>query len=59
MPSDKSIVAGLAVIESDKSKVLGVRVGKHSVEPGLLVPKAGMFALTYGRINARWETNTL
>lgn len=44
MPSDKSIAAGLAVIGNDKSKILGLRVGKHNVEPGLLIPKAGMLA---------------
>lgn len=41
MPSNESVKAGLALIENDKSKVLGVTTGKHVVEPGLYIPRAG------------------
>ncbi|KAJ5921252.1 protease inhibitor (Tfs1) [Penicillium verhagenii] len=41
MPSQKSIQAGLSLIESDKSKLLGLSVGKHgNVEPGVYIPRA-------------------
>lgn len=40
MPSNESVKSGLAVAE-DKSKVLGLSVGKHTVEPGLYIPRAG------------------
>ncbi|CAM1508827.1 Fc.00g025660.m01.CDS01 [Cosmosporella sp. VM-42] len=40
MPSNESIQVGLTSIEKDKSKVLGVTIGKHTVEPGLYIPKA-------------------
>ncbi|KJZ77692.1 hypothetical protein HIM_02869 [Hirsutella minnesotensis 3608] len=40
MPSNKSVQTGLALIEGDKSKVLGLTVGKHTVEPGQYIPRA-------------------
>ncbi|KAI1474582.1 hypothetical protein K445DRAFT_320280 [Daldinia sp. EC12] len=41
MPTSNSIKAALSLIESDKSKVLGLSIGKHaSIEPGLHIPKA-------------------
>ncbi|KAJ6442174.1 protease inhibitor (Tfs1) [Purpureocillium lavendulum] len=39
MPSNESVKAGLAVAE-DKAKLLGLTVGKHTVEPGLYIPRA-------------------
>jgi hypothetical protein len=41
MPSSESMERALALIDNDKSKVLGVAVGKHDIEPGQYVPKAG------------------
>lgn len=42
MPSQKSIATGLKLIESDKSKLLGLKVGSHeNVEPGQYIPRAG------------------
>ncbi|GJN82013.1 protease inhibitor (Tfs1) [Purpureocillium lilacinum] len=38
MPSNESVKSGLAVAE-DKSKLLGLTVGKHTVEPGLYIPR--------------------
>ncbi|KAI1660671.1 putative protease inhibitor [Daldinia decipiens] len=41
MPSNNSVKTALSLIDSDKSKVLGLSVGKHvNVEPGLYIPKA-------------------
>ncbi|KAJ5619064.1 protease inhibitor (Tfs1) [Penicillium lagena] len=41
MPSEKSVKAALALIENDKSKLLGLKVGQHaSVEPGQYIPRA-------------------
>jgi hypothetical protein len=41
MPSSKSAEKALELISHDKSKVLGLTVGKHNVTPGQHVPKAG------------------
>jgi len=41
MPSNRSVKQGLALIESDPSKVLGLVVGKHEPKPGAFIPKAG------------------
>lgn len=46
MPSNKSATAALSAIETDKSKILGVKVGKHVVEPGLFIPRAGTLFYT-------------
>lgn len=49
MPSEKSIKAGLALIEADHTKILGLTVGNHeSVQPGQYIPKAGMCSPCYG-----------
>ncbi|KAJ5523511.1 Phosphatidylethanolamine-binding protein PEBP [Penicillium frequentans] len=41
MPSEKSIQAGLSLIESDKSKVLKLTIGSHeNIEPGVYIPRA-------------------
>ncbi|KAI0161904.1 putative protease inhibitor [Hypoxylon sp. FL1284] len=41
MPVPSSTKAALSQIEQDKSKILGMTVGKHAnVEPGLYIPKA-------------------
>ncbi|KAI1208350.1 putative protease inhibitor [Annulohypoxylon truncatum] len=41
MPSQKSVKAALSLIENDKSKVLGVSVGKvANIQPGQYIPKA-------------------
>jgi len=40
-PANASVKRNLALIESDPSKVLGVTVGKHTVTPGLYIPRAG------------------
>ncbi|KAL3417221.1 phosphatidylethanolamine-binding protein [Phlyctema vagabunda] len=40
MPSSKIIKSGLALLESDSSKLLGVQVGEHVVTPGLYIPKS-------------------
>ncbi|KAI2466777.1 putative protease inhibitor [Annulohypoxylon bovei var. microspora] len=41
MPSNSSIKAGLSLIENDKSKILGLAVGKLAdVQPGQYIPKA-------------------
>lgn len=42
MPTSKSANAALSLIKDDKSKVLGLTVGKHAnVQPGDYIPKAG------------------
>lgn len=41
MPANETVKNGLALIEGDKSKVLGLKVGKHTVEPGVYIPRAG------------------
>ena len=41
MPSSKSVEIALELISNDKSKILGLTVGKHNVTPGQQVPKAG------------------
>jgi hypothetical protein len=41
MPSSQSAEKALKLISNDKSKVLGLTVGKHHVTPGQHVPKAG------------------
>ncbi|KAI1470556.1 putative protease inhibitor [Daldinia caldariorum] len=41
MPTNNSVKAALSLIENDKSKILGLSVGKHvNIEPGLHIPKA-------------------
>ncbi|KAI1074557.1 putative protease inhibitor [Whalleya microplaca] len=41
MPSNNSVKAALSLIETDKSKVLGLTVGKHiNVSPGSYIPRA-------------------
>ncbi|KAJ5626831.1 Phosphatidylethanolamine-binding protein PEBP [Penicillium herquei] len=41
MPSEKSIQAGLSLIDSDKSKILGLTMGAHeNIQPGLYIPRA-------------------
>jgi len=40
MPANASIKKGLTLIESDPSKILGLTVGKHTVTPGLYIPRA-------------------
>ncbi|KAL1882353.1 hypothetical protein VTK73DRAFT_1912 [Phialemonium thermophilum] len=40
MPLPDSVKAALALIEKDKSKVLGLTIGDHKVEPGIYVPRA-------------------
>ncbi|KAJ9138089.1 hypothetical protein NKR23_g8672 [Pleurostoma richardsiae] len=40
MLSSELVPAGLALIEKDKSKVLGLTVGSQKVEPGLYIPRA-------------------
>lgn len=40
MPVNKSVTAALALIQNDQSKVLGVKIGDHDVEPGKYIPKA-------------------
>ncbi|KAM4064343.1 phosphatidylethanolamine-binding protein [Hirsutella rhossiliensis] len=41
MPSNNSVPTGLALLKvGDKSKVLGLTIGSHAVEPGLYVPRA-------------------
>ncbi|KAI0593036.1 putative protease inhibitor, partial [Biscogniauxia sp. FL1348] len=41
MPANHSVKAALSLIETDKSKVLGLTVGKHAdVQPGQYIPKA-------------------
>ncbi|KAI8956639.1 putative protease inhibitor [Daldinia sp. FL1419] len=41
MPVNNSVKTAMSLIEKDKSKVLGLSVGKHTnVEPGLYIPKA-------------------
>lgn len=41
MPANESVTKGLALIEKDTSKVLGLKVGKEEITPGAFVPKAG------------------
>lgn len=41
MPANQAVKHGLALIESDPSKVLGLVVGKHNPKPGDYIPKAG------------------
>jgi hypothetical protein len=42
MPSEKSIKAGLSLIESDKSKILNLTIGNHeNIKPGVYIPRAG------------------
>lgn len=43
MPVNKSVNTALSLIENDNSKILGLKVGKHHVEPGQYIPKAGMY----------------
>lgn len=41
MPANESVKKALALIEGDKSKVLGLKVGDHAVEtPGQYIPRA-------------------
>ncbi|KAJ9133743.1 Phosphatidylethanolamine-binding protein-like protein [Pleurostoma richardsiae] len=40
MPANESVKKALSLIEGDKSKVLGLKVGQHIVEPGQYIPKA-------------------
>ncbi|KAH0595048.1 hypothetical protein MHUMG1_07347 [Metarhizium humberi] len=40
MPSNTNAMGALAAVQNDKSKILGVRMGRHTVEPGLHIPKA-------------------
>jgi len=40
MPANQSVKRGLALVEKDPSKVLGLVVGKHDVKPGAYIPKA-------------------
>jgi phosphatidylethanolamine-binding protein (PEBP) family uncharacterized protein len=47
MPANTSVKRHLALIESDPSKILGLKVGKHSVTPGLYIPKAGTYVPTW------------
>jgi hypothetical protein len=43
MPSDKHVKAAFSLIE-DKSKVLGLTIGKHeNVQPGAYIPRGGMY----------------
>ena len=51
MPSNESVKKALALIEGEngKSKVLGLKVGKHIVEPGQYAPKAGKVTMTSHR----------
>lgn len=46
MPANKSVTAALALIQNDQSKVLGVKIGDHDVEPGKYIPKAGLYLLS-------------
>jgi phosphatidylethanolamine-binding protein len=41
MPNNKSVNTALSLIESDKSKILGLTIGKHNVVPGQFIPRAG------------------
>lgn len=43
MPSnDKSVETALKLLKQDRSKMLGLTVGKHNItEPGQYVPRAG------------------
>lgn len=41
MPSNTNAMGALAAVQNDKSKILGVRMGRHTVEPGLHIPKTG------------------
>lgn len=41
MSTNESVEKALSLIEGDKSKVLGLNVGGHIVEPGQYIPKAG------------------
>jgi hypothetical protein len=42
MPTDQHVSAALSLIENDKSKVLGLTVGKHhNVQPGDYIPRGG------------------
>ena len=58
MPSNKSATAALSAIETDKSKILGVKVGKHNVEPGLFIPRAGRF-YSISEASKRLRANTV
>jgi hypothetical protein len=41
MPSSESAEKALSLVDLDKSKILGLIIGKHNVTPGQYVPKAG------------------
>lgn len=41
MPSNQNAFAALTSLRDNKLTVLGVTVGKHTIEPGMHVPKAG------------------
>ncbi|KAL1880280.1 hypothetical protein Plec18167_003683 [Paecilomyces lecythidis] len=41
MPANKSVQRALSLIESDKSKILGLTVGSHTnIKPGTYIPRA-------------------
>lgn len=61
MPSNVNAMAALAAIDkgTDKSKVLGVRVGERAVEPvGLYIPRAGTYIRGHAQVHARYLNKT-
>ncbi|KAK9321082.1 phosphatidylethanolamine-binding protein [Lipomyces orientalis] len=40
MPANESVNTALSLIENDKSKILGLTVGKYNVVPGQFIPRS-------------------
>jgi hypothetical protein len=41
MPDNKTVNTAMSLIETDKSKILGLTIGEHNVVPGQFIQKAG------------------
>lgn len=55
MPSNKNAIAALSAIDTDKAKILGVKVGKHIVAPGQFIPKSGTLFYISQVANETWS----
>lgn len=48
MPSEDIVQKGLSLIETNATKVLGLKVGDHdNIQPGEFIAKAGMKTVQY------------
>lgn len=50
MPTDNHVKKAFSLIENDTSKVLGLKIGDQSIQPGQYVTRQGVYILYFSNL---------